>query len=191
MVTPKKPHFYAFTVKSKGRLSEVITPIEVSVPTPDPIHQGQFIKTMALWDTGATNTGISEVLAKKLNLLPVNFVNVIHAGGKERVPYYVVDILLPNDVLIAGTGASQFISGADGVDVIIGMDIITAGDFSITNVNDKTTMSFRLPSMQTIDYVEQVNALQKRELKNTGRNELCPCGSGIKYKQCHGKKLIS
>jgi len=22
---------------------------------------------------------------------------------------------------------------------------------------------------------------------NTGRNELCPCGSGIKYKKCHGE----
>ena len=23
--------------------------------------------------------------------------------------------------------------------------------------------------------------------KHVGRNELCPCGSGKKYKKCHGK----
>jgi preprotein translocase subunit SecA len=27
----------------------------------------------------------------------------------------------------------------------------------------------------------------KREEKKVGRNEPCPCGSGKKYKQCHGK----
>ena len=28
----------------------------------------------------------------------------------------------------------------------------------------------------------------KREEKKVGRNEPCPCGSGKKFKQCHGKK---
>jgi len=28
----------------------------------------------------------------------------------------------------------------------------------------------------------------KRTQKKVGRNEPCPCGSGKKYKQCHGKK---
>lgn len=37
--------------------------------------------------------------------------------------------------------------------MLIGMDIITTGDFSITNYNEHTTMSFRTPSIQTIDFV--------------------------------------
>jgi preprotein translocase subunit SecA len=28
----------------------------------------------------------------------------------------------------------------------------------------------------------------RREEKKIGRNEPCPCGSGKKYKQCHGKE---
>jgi len=28
---------------------------------------------------------------------------------------------------------------------------------------------------------------QKREGDKVGRNDLCPCGSGKKYKRCHGK----
>jgi preprotein translocase subunit SecA len=27
----------------------------------------------------------------------------------------------------------------------------------------------------------------RREAPKVGRNEPCPCGSGKKYKQCHGK----
>lgn len=27
----------------------------------------------------------------------------------------------------------------------------------------------------------------KSEFPQVGRNDLCPCGSGKKYKQCHGK----
>ena len=43
-------------------------------------------------------------------------------------------------------------------DVIVGMGIITRGDFSITNVNGLTHMSFRIPSISIVDYVEEANA---------------------------------
>jgi preprotein translocase subunit SecA len=29
----------------------------------------------------------------------------------------------------------------------------------------------------------------KRESPNVGRNDLCPCGSGEKFKKCHGAAL--
>lgn len=187
MAAQKLPQFFAFTVKSQGRLNAIITKIEISQPVNPPGNTSSFITTKALWDTGATNTCISGDIARKLNLLPVNYVNVVHAGGSERVPFYVVDLILPNNVMLPGAGVSQFVAGSDGVDVIIGMDIITAGDFAVTNVNKQTMVSFRLPSLQSIDYVEEMKALQQRNFKNVGRNDICPCGSGLKYKHCHGK----
>jgi preprotein translocase subunit SecA len=30
-------------------------------------------------------------------------------------------------------------------------------------------------------------AISKREGEKVGRNDPCPCGSGKKYKRCHGK----
>ncbi|MBV8633452.1 MAG: SEC-C domain-containing protein, partial [Burkholderiaceae bacterium] len=30
-------------------------------------------------------------------------------------------------------------------------------------------------------------ALQTRGYDKIGRNDPCPCGSGLKYKHCHGK----
>lgn len=46
--------------------------------------------------------------------------------------------------------------------------------------------------LQEIDLMEKgVEFLQPEELdrifKKVGRNEMCPCGSGLKYKRCHGK----
>lgn len=36
---------------------------------------------------------------------------------------------------------------------------------------------------------EAQNALLRERFKGVGRNDLCPCGSGKKFKRCHGKDL--
>jgi len=78
-------------------------------------------------------------------------------------------------------------------DVLIGMDIITTGDFVITNKNWRTTFSFRIPSIEYIEFINEktINAKPpvKRSTPKVGRNDPCPCGSGKKYKDCCGKKL--
>ena len=54
------------------------------------------------------------------------------------------------------TGAMCTILGARVViDVLIGMDIITLGDFAITNFGGKTVMSYRYPSVCTIDFAKE------------------------------------
>ena len=50
-------------------------------------------------------------------------------------------------------------------DFLIGMDIITLGDFSVTNLNEKTTFSFRYPSCETINYVEEAKRIQRKNLE--------------------------
>lgn len=101
--------------------------------------------------------------------------------------------MLPNNVGIAYVEVTE--GDLMGEDVLIGMDIITRGDFAITNVGGKTTFSFRIPSVETIDYCQQGNqpaVLQKPivKAKQPGRNDSCPCGSGKKYKHCCGKGKI-
>lgn len=71
----------------------------------------------------------------------------------------------------------------EGSDLLIGMDVIILGDFSISNYNNKTTFSFRIPSIQETYYVRQFksrNPVYNRE--KIGRNDLCPCGSGKSIK---------
>ena len=74
-----------------------------------------------------------------------------------------------------------------GFDVLIGMDIISKGDFSISNYGGHTVFSFRSPSMGTTDYAEQIRLLEQNHVNKLSRNAPCPCGSGRKYKNCCGK----
>ena len=48
------------------------------------------------------------------------------------------------------TESSEF-DGED-YDLIVGMDVIQNGDLAVTNFNDITTFSFRIPSKKVIDF---------------------------------------
>ena len=72
--------------------------------------------------------------------------------------------------------------------MLIGMNIINLGDFSVSNYQGKTVFSFRVPSAGCTDYVAMANAHTPVKVgKKPGRNDPCPCGSGAKYKNCCGK----
>ncbi len=76
------------------------------------------------------------------------------------------------------------------IDALIGMDILGAGDFAVTNHQGKTTFSFCCPSQRDIDFVAEIKASRKilpARSDKIGRNSPCPCGSGKKYKKCCGK----
>ena len=100
----------------------------------------------------------------------------------------MVNFELPNKVRIAGAIVTEFPS-LRGFDCLVGMDVITLGDFSVTNVAGRTMMSFRTPSIKTIDYVEDWRRVQ---FAGVGRNAPCPCGKTkqdgkpVKFKHCHG-----
>ncbi len=46
------------------------------------------------------------------------------------------------------------------------------------------------PAPQPDPDTPQITMPLKRELPKVGRNEACPCGSGKKYKACHGRGLV-
>jgi len=52
--------------------------------------------------------------------------------------------------------------------LLIGMDIINLGDFAITNAIGKTTFSFRIPSVQEIDFVP--DAQENNMMEGGNRN---------------------
>lgn len=84
----------------------------------------------AVWDTGAMTSCISLKVVKELNLSPVGMIEVQAVGGAPvRCPVYLMDFRLSNGLVI---GVVKTV-GTDiaGADVIIGMDIISQGDFAI------------------------------------------------------------
>ena len=118
---------------------------------------GVVDQALAQWDTGATNTCISEETAKKYNLKPVSMVQSKTPSGTLISSTYLIDIILNNEVVFQNWTVMGSKIGAQGIDVLIGMDIISKGDFAISNYNGKTQFSFRLPSQQDVDYKELKN----------------------------------
>lgn len=187
-----------FTRTLKGLVNEIITEAAVSQAynpktegTPPP-----FATVKGLWDTGATGSSITLRLAKKLGLMPVGKAQVHHAGGTSFVNVYLINVVLPNQVGFSYVKVSECEETVGRFDLLIGMDLITKGDFAISNTDGKTTISFRTPSVKAIqlekDCLPNNSKITHHNGKpvidpNTGRNALCPCGSGKKYKHCHAK----
>lgn len=197
MSNPKLPLNYSFTLKPGNRLREIVTDIGISepfVPTPGKKNDKVIHNSKALWDTGATNSVVTVSMATALGLKPISKVWSFHAKGKSLVNVYLVNIYLPNNIMIPNVRVSECEDGSGNFGVIIGMDIITIGDFAITNVGGITTFSYRIPSVEEINFEKEPEKLpkppideEKMKFANTSRNALCPCGSGKKYKHCHGK----
>lgn len=183
----------SFTIIYQGIARSLISDIAISLPTreKDIIESCHKHDCKAIWDTGATNSAITERVAHALKLQPSGQTRVNTASGPTIQNTYEVNIFLPNTVyssFITVTECKDLTKDEnDGIDVLIGMDIICRGDFSITNFEGKTTLSFRMPSSHKIDYVEEHN---RKLFKNIGRNDKCPCMSGKKFKHCHGIKAV-
>ena len=147
-----------------------------------------FTTTKALWDTGATGTCISDAVVNTLNLKPISYTKMHTPSGESIKPMYLVDLILRNDVRVKDLKVLGSDIGDQGLDVLIGMDIICRGDFAVSNHNGKTVFSFRMPSQATTDYVAMIKSrIPHIKGNKPGRNDPCPCGSGKKYKQCCGK----
>ena len=191
-------NFTAFTKEEKGLVPVLKTEVSIEVDKKLNPNCNDFgTKYVAIWDTGATSTVISERLAQKLGLTSVGLTKVSTANGIAEANQYILDLILPNKVKIARVMMTAGKLDAN-TDFLIGMNIITLGDFSITNLNGKTTFTFRIPSCEIIDYVKEAKCLQKKELEKqlkAMQSELkkggkCSCGSGKPFRYCHGKKQI-
>ena len=141
--------FTAFTKEEKGRIKVLKTQISIIIDKKiNPYYKKDNDSYEAIWDTGATNTVISEKLAKELNLTSVGKARVGTAGGIIEVDKYILGLKLPNNLQIKNVMITA--GKLYGTDFLIGMDIITLGDFSVTNLNGKTTFSFRYPLVKLL-----------------------------------------
>lgn len=157
------------------------------------IETGEFVKTLAIWDTGATGCVVSEDIANKLNLTPIGFQKVNGISGERTSKEYYLNITLNNEQITLNTSVTDCNSlSPDGsIGMLVGMDIISRGDFCITNHQGRTIMTFRIPSIGHVDYCAELRESAKYRKMYAERikhgNDKCPCGSGKKYKNCHGK----
>ncbi len=190
------PRFSAFVQDYNGLTRDIVTDAYISEPISGNINPGdsRIHKVKALWDTGATLSCITPRVVQSLNLRSlIASVPVIHGGGKSMCDSYLVDLYLPNNVRIVGVQVTESndqtgrnLDGQIRFDIIIGMDVITLGDFAITNKDNLTSFTFQTPSSHRFNFVKELIESDKSRF-NQGRNKPCGCGSGRKFKDCHGK----
>ena len=145
---------HAFTVSADGLLDELITPCGIA-PAAGGVP-GEFRDFLALWDTGATGSAITMNVVEQCGLRPIGVTGVDHAGLDERpdeTHLYLVDIGLPNQVVARDVWVIR--AGFSNADVLIGMDIINAGDFAVTHANGNTKFTFQIPSVADIDFLKR------------------------------------
>lgn len=162
----------------------ITTPVEVINPV-----TGDKVDTNAIWDTGATNTVITKQIAESLGLEPTGMIDVLGVHSKEKVNTHFIELVLNNNQIRLKLVVTECptLSADENIGGLIGMDVISQGDFAITNFGSRTTMTFRKPSVQNIDFCQTKNTPIVKTTQ-PGQDNPCPCGSGKKYKKCCGKR---
>ena len=179
----------AFTIKAQGTLRSLYTNAWLSPAAFENEQRDEALPPKsgtlrAVWDTGATGSVVNMDTANMLNFQPVSFTPVSTVNGNYTAPVFICDIYLPSGIVIPSIEITGGQLGSD-LDMLIGMDVITLGDFTITNLGMITWFTFRVPSMQRADY--KVIQLPNDEHR-------CPCGTTKKYKNCCGpiaKKILA
>jgi hypothetical protein len=151
------PEIKAFTHDYAGLASALETRCAICGFNPlhpsGTIHQ-KTIKLKALWDTGAMASVISTNAVQSLGLKPIGKARVFHANGESTVGTYLINISLPNNIEFSSLLVTEGL--LSDTDVLIGMDIISKGDFAITASGGDTKMSFQVPSTHEIDFVQEI-----------------------------------
>lgn len=129
------------TANMPSKSQRIITPIDISECT------SNSIKTRidcAVWDTGAVTSCISDKLAREMGVLPVdNGIGVTPSGAIDIV-YYMLDIYLSPEIVIKNLKVAGFPLEQHDCDFIIGMDVISKGDFSLINSGGRMKLSFEM-----------------------------------------------
>ena len=113
----------------------------------------KIMNVASLWDTGAATTCISKNVVKTLNLTSDEEVYIDTPSGRSKTKIYEIDIILPNEVYLKNIKVYETTIGDQGFDLLIGMDIISKGDFCVSGVNGVITASFRYPAQGVTDYM--------------------------------------
>jgi len=178
----------ALTNTNAGLARRIKTPVTITN-----LDTGQTVDILGVWDTGAESSVLRQDIVTLLGLKQRGFKTIIGVTGQSVRQTYFANLKLNNQDISLDmeiTGVDSFSSDPKEA-MLIGMDVIQQGDFSISNFGGHTVMSFRRPSQKKIDYCEET-AQYNKYLKihqawiKHGNNK-CPCQSGKVWEKCHGK----
>ena len=187
-----KPKVFAFTQEIKGVADALYSKIGVldstktDVSVPFDQQKVPSFKCVGLWDTGAMKIVITDQVINTLALPELGMAKVSGVSGTYQTTTHMIDLALPNGVVFPRLSVTKGTFGTH-FDVLIGMDVISRGDFAISNYQGATTLTFRIPSLAQTDYVRWLTLRDQAFSSKIDRNAPCPCGSGRKHKHCCGR----
>lgn len=140
-----------FTQKCPDIIDAIISECRVCPPVDfmkGELPEEVYISQNAMWDTGATNTLISPRIIQTLKLKPFGKSSISSANGVIEANSYLIHVGLPSGSIITNILALE--NNNEDYEIVIGMDIITQGDFAFSNKDEHSTFSFRIPSSEEI-----------------------------------------
>lgn len=143
---------YSFSDCWSPRVSAIVTSGKVSDtfnPAFDSGEHPEYLTVSQLWDTGAVRTMIARRVANALQLRPIGKARNITSHSITDVDCYRINVILPNGIEL--NGITAVCDELPDIDMLIGMDIISMCDFVITNSDNQTRFSFRIPGIGNPD----------------------------------------
>jgi len=135
----------SFTYGYNGIAKQLVVDAEI-----ESVDKKYRKKIRALWDTGTNKTTISKKLAERLHLDSVGDGFLYTASGEVTSKIYKANLYLPNGIEMSDI---EVVEGTLALhDALIGMDIISRGDFAVSNSNGRTVFIYRTPSIGDFHY---------------------------------------
>lgn len=107
--------------------------------------EGSMMAVNALWETGSTESLISEKIVKMIEPILKNKSKYVTRDVVIECETYAVSLSLSDEITFRDVLMKKADLSDKNVDIIIGMDIISRGDFEIRNYNNLVEFAFRIP----------------------------------------------
>ena len=107
--------------------------------------EGSMMAVNALWDTVSTESLISEKIVKMIEPILKSKAKYVTKDTVIESETYAVSLSLSDEITFRDVLMKKADLSDKNVDIIIGMDIISRGDFEIRNYNNLIEFAFRIP----------------------------------------------
>lgn len=107
--------------------------------------EGSMMSVKVLWDTGVTQSCISGEVVKMIDPKRISKSKFVSAKESVVKEIFSVSISLSNEITFRDVAVLKTDLSDKNVDMLIGMDIISRGDFEVRNFNGVTQFAFRIP----------------------------------------------
>lgn len=137
----------AFTTTVDGRVAKLLNEVDVSRT------DGSCARSyVAQWDTGAERTCVSQRVVSELGLEQLGCLRLSSPAGVEVVPTYKIVLHLPNNTAVVNYEVPLARFDDCDVDVLVGLDVITNGEFAVGFDGERTQFTFRVPANALPDF---------------------------------------